>query len=246
MKPAPKLAFVLYCWISAVAAPWTLQIVLVLTLFALPLFSPMWRLPSERAKHTARRFLAFLAILSIVLLIVNGLMFSGAGRTLIVGGIALNRSGVLFASTVALRLILLSASVLFFFLSTPMRAIADFIEDRGLPSALAILTLLSVHIVEMLPDRIHDILAAQEARGAPVRGSLLARFRSLIAVLGPLTVSSLAEAIERDHAYALRGLGSARILPSYSTASSASRWTWPLLSLSFITVAWRLLAWIQR
>ncbi len=245
MKPAPKLAFVLFCWVTAVLAPLAVQIALLAILVPLPLFLPAWTLPTERARRTARRFLLFLLTLGAALVVVNGILFPGGAPAITLGRLRLSTPGCQFGLLVALRLALLSGSVLLFFLSTPMRVIADFIEERGLPPALALLTMLSVQTVERLPDRVRDILVAQEARGAPVRGSLFNRFRSLLAVLGPLTVSSLAESIERSHAFALRGLGTARTLPSYTTAPLSSRWTWPLLALSMITVIWRMFTWIM-
>jgi energy-coupling factor transport system permease protein len=65
--------------------------------------------------------------------------------------------------------------------------------------------LLTLHFLEQLPARIHQIFLAQQARGAPVDAGMLSRTKALFSILSPLVLSSIVESIDRGTALELRG-----------------------------------------
>jgi len=202
---ATKLAFVLFCWTAAFALPTAVQVVFMHAAFVLGRFLPLFRPSSAQARRLYVRFLLYAGLLSAVVVILNALFVRNGEVLLDLGIVQFSREGVEFGLRVSVRLVLMSTAVLVFFLSTPLRDLAAFLDSSGAPAVLTSVLLLSLEFLERLPQRIEQIFTAQEARGAPVRAGFAGRFRSLFSILGPLIVSSIVESVERSHALALRG-----------------------------------------
>lgn len=120
-------------------------------------------------------------------------------------GFSLYEEGLLFGLRTASRLILLSFSILMFFISTPLTVLIDYLQNKGLPTYFVLMLLLSLHFIDQLPSRIHQIFLAQQARGAPVDAGVFSRTKALLSILSPLVLSSIVESIERGTALELRG-----------------------------------------
>ncbi|MGB2868254.1 MAG: energy-coupling factor transporter transmembrane component T [Bacteroidota bacterium] len=199
-----KVAAVILLAVCSLTAPWFVSAGLIVVVLGLEFLFPAFRPLSSVAHKLFLRFVLVAALFAVIVVVVNGILMQGESM-LSVGMISLSRPGVVFGLSVSARLILLSISLLAFFVSTPIRVVGEFFKSLGIPDTLVSLTLLSLYYVGQLPGRIAQIFMAQEARGAPVRANIFLRARSLVAVLSPLVLSSLVESIDRGLALELRG-----------------------------------------
>jgi energy-coupling factor transport system permease protein len=200
-----KLAFVLLLWVSAFTFPWTIQallcIVLVLTRFLFPAFHPA----SARSAKAFSRFTLYSIAVATFVILLNSLLIREGTITAMPLGIPLYEGGALFGARTAARLLLLSFSLLLFFVSTPLPEFIGYLQSMGLAPPLVLVLLLTLHFLDHLPGRIHQIFLAQQARGAPVDAGIVSRARALFSILSPLVLSSIVESIERGTALELRG-----------------------------------------
>jgi energy-coupling factor transport system permease protein len=233
-----KLAFILFCWVCAFALPSVLQAPLIAGILILPVFrfeafvGPSWR----------RRYVRFLlssVILASLIVLLNGLFIRHGSVIVSAGPFVLFEDGVAFGIRVAVRLILLTSSVLVVAATTPIRVFADAMRHASIPAVIPAILLLAIDLVELLPSRIERVFIAQESRGAPVRSNVLARTRSLLAVAGPLMISSIVESVDRSHALAARGFQAER-RKSASYAPSLTMIGWSLLACAAGILVWSL------
>jgi energy-coupling factor transport system permease protein len=161
-------------------------------------------------------------------------------------GISLHEEGLVFGARTASRLLLLSFSILLFFISTPLPELIQYLQEKGLHPSLALVLLLTLHFLDQLPARIHQIFLAQQARGAPVDSGLFSRTKALFSILSPLVLSSIVESIERGTALELRGfLQRPALAPTIDRPKRHADWLTILLILFAVTmVAYRIVQWL--
>ena len=162
-------------------------------------------------------------------------------------GFSLYEEGLLFGLRTASRLILLSFSILMFFISTPLTVLIDYLQNKGLPTYFVLMLLLTLHFIDQLPSRIHQIFLAQQARGAPVDAGVLSRTKALLSILSPLVLSSIVESIERGTALELRGFLSR---PSANRQSEQIETRVNLLTICFyftsiVIIAYSIYRWLN-
>lgn len=200
-----KLSFVLFIWLCGFLLNWTINIwilpFLLIARYTLSAFSPV----SERSRKAFNKFLLYGFTLALLLLLINGLLLRGGDLILRIAGFHLYEEGILFGASTATRLLVLSISLLLFFLSTPLNEFVGYLQKTGLPPQLVLILLLTLHFIDQLPLRIQRIYRAQEARGAPVRARLWSRVKAFFSILSPLILSSIVESIDRGLALELRG-----------------------------------------
>jgi len=207
---------------------------------------PGWRRPESGrswrfvARRAFRRFLAYALLLAILVISLNAVFTKGGPSAGSLGPLRFDVNGIAFGIRVSTRLILMSAAILLFFASTPLRLFAQYLEGSGVPMVFTSVLLLSLDFLEHIPSRVNQIFTAQESRGAPVREGLRARLVSLLTVLGPLVLSALVESIERSHALALRGFHLRRPQLRASTDVPRRGVAALLLALSVLLLAWGL------
>ena len=142
---------------------------------------------------------------AILVVCLNALFIKSGSLIATVLGFSFYEDGLLFGLRTVSRLILLSLSVLMFFISTPLTVLIAYLQNKGLPPFLVLVLLLTLHFLDQLPSRIHQIFLAQQARGAPIDAGFLSRTKALLSILSPLVLSSIVESIERGTALELRG-----------------------------------------
>jgi energy-coupling factor transport system permease protein len=200
-----KLALVFLLWVCAFTLPWTFQVglclLLVIARFAIPAFRPL----SRRSATSFSKFIVYSIAVAVLVVCLNALFIRSGGVVTTFLGFSFYEDGLLFGLRTASRLILLSFSVLMFFISTPLTVFIDYLQSKGLPPYLVLVLLLTLHFLDHLPSRIHQIFLAQQARGAPVDSGVLSRTSALLSILSPLVLSSIVESIERGTALELRG-----------------------------------------
>lgn len=242
-----KLALVLLLWVSAFALPWAVQATLVLLIIAARYAIPAYKPQSSRASSAFTRFLFYSAAAAVLIIVLNAALMSGGAQWRTILGMTFHEEGFTFGIRTICRLLLLSFSILVFFVSTPLPELVHFLQHRGMSPSLTMILLLTLHFLDQLPAKIHQIFLAQQARGAPVDANLLARTRALLTILSPLVLSSIVESIERGTALELRGfLHRRRAKPDNSEEKGRNLLTATLLILSLIVIIVALAQWLLR
>jgi energy-coupling factor transporter transmembrane protein EcfT len=200
-----KLALVLLLWICAFTLPWIIHAALCILLIGAHFAIPEFRSISKRSADTFNRFIVYSVVVAFFVISLNSALIKGGGTVTSLFGLSFYEEGLLFGLKTASRLILLSFSILVFFASTPIKVLISYLQEKGLPPSLVLVLLLTLHFLDLLPSRIHQIFLAQQARGAPVDAGILSRTKALLSILSPLVLSSIVESIDRGTALELRG-----------------------------------------
>jgi energy-coupling factor transporter transmembrane protein EcfT len=202
-----KLSATLFLILCAISLPWQLNAALFVFLAAVGVLSR----PSPHRKtvrtnpRTFQRFLLTMIAFVLLITILNGLFLRGGKEFSTPLGLTFYEDGLTFGLTTSFRLAVISAALVLFFTFTPLREFVAYLQQKSVPSALVVILFLSLHFVGQLPERIAQIFTAQEARGAPVRGNLIARTKAFASILSPLVLSSIIETLDRGAALEARG-----------------------------------------
>jgi energy-coupling factor transport system permease protein len=224
-----KLSALLFLWVCAFLLPWYVSVSLMATLVVLRLIRVIEPV-NERLRSAFDRYALYLLLLFMALIVVNAVFIHGGASFALFGLVTLHEAGAMFGLATASRLGLLATATLLFFVSTPLRELVTFLQTAGLPPTIASMILLSLHFVQTIPAKIDRVYLAQEARGAPVRGTLVARIRSFGTLLTPLVLSAIVESLQRGMALELRGA-------LWSPTKPVRRWRFSAPALVFIFLA---------
>ncbi|MEK6754601.1 MAG: energy-coupling factor transporter transmembrane component T [Bacteroidota bacterium] len=241
-----KLAFVLLMWVCAFLLDWSVNVVLLLILILAHHLVPAYRPQSTRSRKAFDRFLLYGIAVVVLLAGVNALFLRGGSVVFTVAGVEFHQEGLMFGVRTAARLLLLSVSVLLFFASTPLPEFIHFLQLNGLPPQLVLVLLLTLHFLDQLPVRIHQVFVAQEARGAPVRSGVVSRTKALFSVISPLVLSSIIESIDRGTALEVRGFlhKPASVTARIPAERSFNALTLLFLALSFGVFVFFMVRWL--
>ncbi|HET9347196.1 MAG TPA: energy-coupling factor transporter transmembrane component T [Candidatus Limnocylindrales bacterium] len=159
----------------------------------------------------ARRLLrvSFLLTLPIAISVVLVSVFTRAGETVLftIGPFDATLEGVDFAGQTVVRLFAISTSIGLFGLTTDPRAFVLDLERRRLSPRFAFVALATLEAVPAMVERAGVIQASQRARGLDTEGSIRARLRGVLPLVGPVILSSLTEVEERSLALEVRAFG---------------------------------------
>ncbi|MCL6580697.1 MAG: energy-coupling factor transporter transmembrane protein EcfT [Firmicutes bacterium] len=152
-------------------------------------------------------FAMTLFILSTVFLI-QGLYFPG-NRTVLVrlGPAAFYREGLAFALDITVRLYNLLAGTVALILTTRPSDLIESLVRRGLSPRIGYVMTSVLQLIPSMSAAAAAIVDAQRARGLETEGSLRARLRAYLPVIGPLVSSSLIAVQERAMALEVRAFG---------------------------------------
>ncbi|MCX6135282.1 MAG: energy-coupling factor transporter transmembrane component T [Ignavibacteriales bacterium] len=241
-----KLAFVLLLWVCAFTLPWAVQaslcLVLIIARYAIPVLRPA----SLRAARAFSRFILYSVVVASLVIVLNAVLIKEGTVLTTTFGIPIHQEGMLFGARTASRLLLLSFSILLFFTSTPIPDFTRYLQHKGLPPSLVLVLLLTLHFLDQVPARIHQIFLAQQARGAPVDSGIVSRTKSLFSILSPLVLSSIVESVERGTALELRGfLQRPPSTQRRELDQSHKDWsTLLLIAVSGIILVYRMVQWL--
>lgn len=162
------------------------------------------------------RALRIPALLIVSILVVNALFYPGAEDVIAsFGPVALSREGLAFGVLSAGRILAaFSASILFLFTTLADDALESLVA-RGASHRIAFVILSAIQMVPRLQDRAAAILAAQQARGLAVTGSIPTRVRALVPLVGPILLGSLIDVRERTFALEARAFGASQRRTAY-------------------------------
>ncbi len=168
-------------------------------------------LPAAALAGVARRLIRISALLTlpIGISVVLVSVFTRAGTTVLftIGPFDATLEGVDFAAQTLVRLFAISTSIGLFGLTTEPRSFVLDLERRGLSPRFAFVALATLEAVPAMVERASVIASAQRARGLDTEGSIRARLRGLLPLVGPVILSSLTEVEERSLALEVRAFG---------------------------------------
>ncbi|CAN5532731.1 hypothetical protein BH20CHL7_BH20CHL7_08250 [soil metagenome] len=127
-------------------------------------------------------------------------VFTRAGTTVLfeIGPFDATLEGVEFAAQTLVRLFAISTSIGLFILTTDPRAFVLDLERRGVPPRFAFVAVATIEAVPTLVERAATIGESQRARGLDTEGSVRARLRGLLPIVGPVVLTSLTDVEERS------------------------------------------------
>jgi energy-coupling factor transport system permease protein len=127
-------------------------------------------------------------------------VFTRTGTTVLfeIGPFDATAEGVDFAGQTLVRLFAISLSIGLFVLTTEPRAFVFDLERRGVSPRIAFIAVATIEAVPTLVDRAAIIGESQRARGLDTEGSVRARLRGLLPMVGPVILTSLTDVEERS------------------------------------------------
>ena len=152
---------------------------------------------------------SLLLTLPIAISVILVSVFTRAGTTILfsIGPFDATLEGVDFAGQTLVRLFAISTSIGLFGLTTEPRSFVLDLERRGLSPRFAFVALATLEAVPAMVERASVIASAQRARGLDTEGSVRARLRGVLPLVGPVILSSLTEVEERSLALEVRAFG---------------------------------------
>ena len=189
--------------------------------------------------------ISVLLTLPIAISVVLVSVFTRAGTTVLfeVGPFAATLEGADFAGQTLVRLFAISTSIGLFGLTTDARAFVMDLERRGVSPRVAFIALASVEAVPALVERAAVIGEAQRARGLDTEGSLRARLRGILPIVGPVVLGSLTDVEERSLALESRAFsrpGRRHLLWSMADTSRERVLRWVLVVALVAAIVLRL------
>ena len=168
-------------------------------------------MPSAVVAGVAGRLVrvALLLTLPIAISLVLVSVFTRAGETVLftIGPFEATAEGLDFAGQGLVRLFAISTALGLFGLTTDPRAFVLDLERRGLSPRFAFVALATLDAIPAMVERASVIGSAQRARGLDTEGSVGARLRGVLPLVGPVVLSSLTEVEERSLALEVRAFG---------------------------------------
>ena len=143
---------------------------------------------------------SLLLTLPIAISVILVSVFTRAGTTVlfVIGPFDATLEGVDFAAQTVVRLVAISLSIGLFVLTTAPRALVFDLERRGVSPRFAFVAVATIEAAPSLIERAGVISESQRARGLDTEGSIRARLRGLLPLIGPVILSSLTEVEERS------------------------------------------------
>lgn len=143
---------------------------------------------------------SILLSLPIAISVVLVSVFTRAGTTVLftIGPFDATLEGVEFAAQTLVRLFAISTSIGLFILTTEPRAFVFDLERRGVSPRIAFIAVATIEAVPTLVERAAIIGESQRARGLDTEGSVRARLRGLLPLVGPVIITSLTDVEERS------------------------------------------------
>ena len=141
-----------------------------------------------------------LLTLPIAISVVLVSVFTRAGTTVLfeVGPFDATAEGVDFAAQTLVRLFAISLSIGLFVLTTNPRAFVFDLERRGVSPRIAFVAVATIEAVPALVERAGVIGESQRARGLDTEGSIRARLRGILPLVGPVIIGALTDVEERS------------------------------------------------
>ncbi|GAB7023033.1 energy-coupling factor transporter transmembrane component T family protein [Salidesulfovibrio brasiliensis] len=181
-NPLTKLTVTLTLMTAGFASPWPWAPFAMFFAFILPL-AIIGRVATPFLKALAAMYLPF----AFFLFLIHGFFHPASDDELLrIWIFSVQESALLYAAKTAGQvLVMLSSCVLLFLTTHPGRLMQD-LQRRGLHWSIPYIVCSTLQILPLIRQRVRTILEAQQSRGLDTGGSLMARFKSLLPLVGPL------------------------------------------------------------
>jgi energy-coupling factor transport system permease protein len=186
--------------------------------------------------------------IAISVVVINVLFFPAGQQVLFrIGPITATAEGLAFALEVVARIVAISGAISLFYLTTTPGQLTIDLERRGVPPRLAFVASASVQTVPAMVDRAAAITAAQRARGLDTEGSIAARIRGIVPIVGPVILGAIGDVEKRTMALEARGFsrpGQRTLLwqPADSSLERVARWLMVVAIPAFVVA--RAVGWL--
>jgi energy-coupling factor transport system permease protein len=190
-------------------------------------------LPGALLAGVSRRVLRWSVLvtlpIAISVAIVSILGRAGTTVLFVIGPFDATLESVEFAAGIALRLFVVAMALALFGLTTEPRALVADLERRGVSPRLTFAAAATLDAVPAMAERARTIQEAQRGRGLDTEGSVGARLRGVLPLVGPAIVGALHDVEARSLALEARAFdrpGRRDLLwaPSDSGRQRATRW----------------------
>jgi energy-coupling factor transport system permease protein len=187
---------------------------------------------------------SLLLTLPIAISVVLVSVFTRAGTHVLftIGPFDATAEGVDFAGQTLVRLFAISLSIGLFVLTTHPRAFVLDLERRGVSPRIAFVAVATIEAVPALVERAAVVGESQRARGLDTEGSLRARLRGVLPLVGPVIIGALTDVEERSLALESRAFsrpGRRDLLWAMADTTWERGVRWGLLALLVATAALR-------
>lgn len=237
LNPVTKLVALLSIVVVVFAIPVWQASALVVVLVIVPT-----ALVARCAGKLASLGLKILAPIVLVLLIVQGFTMPG-GKTPVfsLGPATMTAEGLMFATTISSRIIVLVLASMLLVLTTHPGDLMSALTERGMSPKFSYIISSTLQLIPAFNERADAILLAQQARGLNLASGRLQRMKSLMPLLGPLVLGMFTDVEERSTAMEARGFGStAKRTALYpvpdSTNQRVARWLMVAIALAAIVI----------
>jgi energy-coupling factor transport system permease protein len=188
---------------------------------------------------------SLLLTLPIAISVVLVSVFTRAGTTVVfvIGPFDATVEGVDFAGQTLVRLFAISLSIGLFVMTTPPRAFVFDLERRGVSPRVAFVVSATIEAVPTLVERAGIIGESQRARGLDTEGSVRARLRGVLPLVGPVIIGALTDVEERSLALESRAFsrpGRRHLLWTMADTTWESWLRWVLIALLVVIAAARI------
>ena len=181
-------------------------------------------------RPVARAMVVLTLPIAVSVLVINVLFFPGGREVLFrLGPVTATAEGLRFALEILARLLAISGAISLFYRTTTPAELTTDLERRGVSPRLAFVANASVQSVPAMLERATTITEAQRARGLDTEGSILARVRGIVPIVGPVVLGAIGEVEQRTMALEARAFsrpGRRTLLwqPEDRPAERALRW----------------------
>jgi energy-coupling factor transport system permease protein len=219
---------------------WTAPLVVLAIMAACLLWAGVWR--------GFKPYVLVLTPLVLSIMLINTFLYPRAEDALFsVGPFTATSEGLTAASQAALRVVAFAVSVALFALTTRTDELVDDLEQRGLGRRGAFVISAAIGTVPRMASRAREIVDAQRARGMDTEGGIVARFRGLLPLSGPLVLGALTDVEERTMALEARAFtapGRRTVLRPYPDSGTQRALRWVLAVAAVVLIAMAVAGWL--
>lgn len=231
----------LFLFAAAITLPPLAQSVLLGLAWVLPYLLPSAFTPSTSQRWDAwHRFQLFALFFVIASVLIQGVF--GTEPHLAIPLVPLSAEGLETGLEISLRAILFLTGIFVMLMPMQPLELAHWLLRLRLPVGIPVAILLSLHLVEDLPETVRRIRSAQRSRGLRIDGSLAARLRALRFLVTPVVMRTLEGSLERATALQLRGL--LEPMPLVTRPADLGGLGIGLTVAAILLVLYRILAWL--
>ncbi len=200
MNSSAKVLCALLLGLSAIAWPSPLMGAIAVVLLLACAFA------ADMGLGLVKVILGFGIPLTMMLLLIQG-CYSPDNVTVLLdlGFVRLGLEGTIYALKTVVTLLTFLSGLYLVDKTTYMGELVADLEERGLSPRAGYLVLASLNVVPQMRHKMETIQEAQACRGLQTGGGVVSRLKATIPLLGPVVMSSLADAEQRSMTLETRG-----------------------------------------